>query len=103
MILRNDVTNLDKHFTNLPEIEPTLPDIEIDLLETEAYLPEVEQVGKMLVHICDIKCPKLGRFSFDISIPHCDNTTKAKQINGRTLQQSVLHLVDNCSLWRSRF
>ena len=79
MILRNDVTNFDKHFINLPEIEPTLPDIEIDLLEMEAALPEVEQVGKMLVRNCDIKCPKLGRFSFDISIPHCDNTTQANK------------------------
>ena len=28
-----------------------------------------------LMEICDIKCSKLGMFSFDMSLTYCDNST----------------------------
>ena len=38
---------------------------------------DFQEVSKIFFGICDIKCPKLGRFGFDLSIPHYDNQTQA--------------------------
>ena len=32
-----------------------------------------------LMEICDIKCSKLGMFSFDMSLTYCDNSTKVNK------------------------
>ena len=37
--------------------------------------------GKIFVSICDIKCPKFGRASFAISIPH-EYPTQANEWSG---------------------
>ena len=48
---------------------------------------DLQQVGKIFDQICDSKWPKLDRFSFDTSMPHCDNHNQG--INDHTYTISL--------------
>ena len=48
-----------------------------------------------------IKCSKLPRFSFDISLPQYVYPTQVNKMV--TVQKLVLHLIDICSLFRRQY
>ena len=76
-----------KHFTALPQIESAKPEIEIHTLTQSPAGRSRFQAGRSrfpagrqnFVQLCDTICAKLGRFNFDILIPHCNNPTQGNK------------------------